>query len=237
MPNENLQIYQANPLIKNWKKLNDVSISFQSTIYTDHYPSFDFTLESVFFYFLIFLVKHGGQELEEESSDNHESPSDVSDTEEDVDKKSQHLLQKLKPIESSDLSKTVDEPDGWRNEQHLKHKLVDTPKQLVTFNLSSVASDEPYKSILSSLPSSKANNTWLNESEQEKKVESEIKKEFNDVSKLQEDQKKCMKRAKDLLKAAFSESESDSEDSDTEGNIPNTKDNDRGISDDDVTLS
>ena len=154
-----------------------------------------------------------------------------------MDKKSQHLLQKLKPIESSDLSKTVDEPDGWRNEQHLKHNLVDTPKQLVRFNLSSVASDEPYKSILSSLPSSKANNTWLNESEQEKKVESEIKKEFNDVSKLQEDQKKCMKRAKDLLKAAFSESESDSEDSDTEGNIPNTKDNSRGISDDDVTLS
>ena len=64
-----------------------------------------------------------------------------------------------------------------------------------------------------------------------------MKKEFNDVSKLQEDQKKCMKRAKDLLKAAFSESESDSEDSDTEGTIPNTEDPSRGISDYDVTLS
>ena len=57
-------------------------------------------------------------------------------------------------------------------------------------------------------------NKW--QEHESKGPEVEVKKDFDDPAKLRADQKKNMLRAKDLLKAAFSESESETEESEGE---------------------
>ena len=54
-----------------------------------------------------------------------------------------------------------------------------------------------------------------NEEDAKGSVDGETKKEFNDLSKLRADQKKSMKRAKDMLKEVFSESESSESEDET----------------------
>ena len=70
--------------------------------------------------------------------------------------------------------------------------------------------------------------------EKETELEESTKKEFNDVSKLREDQRNSMKRAKDLLKAAFSESDSDSECSENE---ERSQSDTRSLCDSDIDIS
>jgi len=184
-------------------------------------------------------LKHGDLESDEDSSETHDSQSDQSDSDEDGDENALHLLPTIKPPDTVDSNKTIDEPDALTSTQPIQNKFVDNTRPLVSFNLSSITSDEPYNSILSAVPASLEHNELCKETIIEKESESEITKEFNDVSKLREDQKKCMKRAKDLLKAAFSESESDSDDSDTEINHPLAQNNANEVEviDDDVELS
>lgn len=184
-------------------------------------------------------LKHGDLESDEDSSETHDSQSDQSDSDEDGDENAQHLLSTIKPPDTVYNNKTIDEPDTLTSTQPIQNKLIDNTRPLVSFNLSSITSDEPYNSILSAVPASLEHNELCKETVIEKESESEITKEFNDVSKLREDQKKCMKRAKDLLKAAFSESESDSDDSDTEINHPHAQNNGNEVEviDDDVELS
>lgn len=190
-------------------------------------------------YNYVILVKHGDLESDEDSSETHDSQSDQSDSDEDGDENALHLLPTIKPPDTVDSNKTIDEPDALTSTQPIQNKFVDNTRPLVSFNLSSITSDEPYNSILSAVPASLEHNELCKETIIEKESESEITKEFNDVSKLREDQKKCMKRAKDLLKAAFSESESDSDDSDTEINHPLAQNNANEVEviDDDVELS
>jgi len=184
-------------------------------------------------------LKHGDLESDEDSSETHDSQSDQSDSDEDGDENALHLLSTIKPPDTVYSNKTIDEPDTLTSTQPIQNKLIDNTRPLVSFNLSSITSDEPYNSILSAVPASLEHNELCKETVIEKESESEITKEFNDVSKLREDQKKCMKRAKDLLKAAFSESESDSDDSDTEINHPHAQNNGNEVEviDDDVELS
>ena len=190
-------------------------------------------------YNYVILVKHGDLESDEDSSETQDSQSDQSDSDEDGDENALHLLPTIKPPDTVDSNKTIDEPDALTSAQPIQNKFVDNTRPLVSFNLSSITSDEPYNSILSAVPASLEHNKLCKETIIEKESESEITKEFNDVSKLREDQKKCMKRAKDLLKAAFSESESDSDDSDTEIKHPLAQNNANEVEviDDDVELS
>merc|ERR1712179_27122 len=183
-------------------------------------------------------LKHGDLESDEDSSETRESQSDLSETDEDVDETSLHLLPTPEsPEPTAGTSKTVDQPDVSITKDQIQNSTVDSPRQLASFYLPSITSEEPYNSILSSAPVCTESYTWSNETDNEKESENEAKKEFNDVSKLREDQKKCMQRAKDLLKAAFSESESDSEESDIEGNNRIAGSIAHQVSDDDVELS
>ena len=116
---------------------------------------------------------------------------------------------KISNKESSNEPYIPTEPQIYKENIELNSRQLDS-SSLYT----SVISAQPYDSVIS-LTCTSPEHYKLQE-DREKEIELEMKKDFNDVSKLKADQKKSMQRAKDLLKAAFSESESESEDSEAE---------------------
>jgi hypothetical protein len=147
----------------------------------------------------------------------HSDQSDTDDEDDEVEEDSTlHLLPAAKSISNNmSVKESVNEPhipiDCQANRQNLDSNTRQLNSSLYT---ASVLSAQPYDGVLS-LTCSSPEHYKLQE-DTEKELELGMKKEFDDVGKLRADQKKNMQRAKDLLKAAFSESESEPEESETE---------------------
>ena len=173
---------------------------------------------------------------DEDSSDTPGSYSDESETDEDEEKKSMHLLPATKSVPDTNNKEPIDEPDTLTYKQQKTDAILKT-RQLNSDTLysASVLSAQPYSTIHSLTCTSTEHSKWQ---EKKESIETDIKKEFNDVNKLREDQKKCMQRAKSLLKAAFSDSDSDSEELGTEGDNPlHRKSLNQSLSDSDIELT
>ena len=183
-------------------------------------------------------MRHGDLATDEDSSDTSGSHSDESDTDDDEEKDSSvQLLPAAKSVPDTNVKESADEPDTLTCNQHNKANVILETRQLNSASLysSSILSAQPYTSVHSLTCTSPQHNKWQEEQE---KVENDTKKEFNDVNKLREDQKKCMQRAKSLLKAAFSDTDSDLDESENEGDNPmNRKSINQELSDSDVELT
>ena len=163
-------------------------------------------------------------ESDDESSDTIGPPSDQSDTDDEDDKEQKasnltsiHAAQSLSSNNSIRFESSLNEDQcsPLRQQSHVGLEDLQT-RQLNSsnlYNLSKLSAESECNLLPLSCPTQEHTKWQEHES---KDPEVEVKKEFDDLVKLRADQKKNMQRAKDLLKAAFSESESETEESEGE---------------------
>ena len=185
----------------------------------------------------LFLVKHGELETDEDSSDDSESQSDQSDTDDQDDEIStlpQKVLPEIKST-SHDDNEPDEQPYTIASQQLTGNEIITNTRPFNPTAFGSFFSGGLPKSYEGPLSATCMSPGHLKSPEEkETELEESTKKEFNDVSKLREDQRNSMKRAKDLLKAAFSESDSDSECSENEDR---SQSDNKSLSDSDIDIS
>ena len=184
----------------------------------------------------LFLVKHGELETDEDSSDDSESQSDQSDTDDQDDEISTSPQKVLPEIKST--SHDGNEPDeqlsSIASQQLSGNEMIINTRPFNPTAFGSFFSGGLPKQEGALLATCRSPGHLKSQEEKETEFEESTKKEFNDVSKLREDQRDSMKRAKDLLKAAFSESDSDSECSENE---ERSQSDCKSLSDSDIDIS
>jgi len=182
-------------------------------------------------------LKHGELETDEDSSDDSESQSDQSDTDDQDDEIStlpQKVLPEIKST-SHDDNEPDEQPYTIASQQLTGNEIITNTRPFNPTAFGSFFSGGLPKSYEGALSATCRSPGHLKSPEEkETELEESTKKEFNDVSKLREDQRNSMKRAKDLLKAAFSESDSDSECSENE---ERSQSDSRSLSDSDIDIS
>ena len=185
--------------------------------------------------YIYFIVRQGDIESDEDSYDSSVIDSDQSDTDEE-EETSVQILPVTKSVPKTNIIETVEEPEIAEKPPQNRTEVISNTSQLNSSLLysSSLLSAQKYENVFSR----SSTFTEAHKSKNiEKEVEQDIKKEFNDASKLREDQKQNMRRAKDLLKAAFSESESDPEDSEDEDKLHQKEGSSEVMSDNDIDLT